>query len=1190
MRIIMNNVPKVLLVLMLVYSFSNLTAQNSTTDQRTETSLNGYIDGEYKPYEVLDTRIDNMKYWRKVAALGLVPVAPKVDVPLGTFKSSRINALTVVRDDSPDVPVTDQSSTQSENSVFVDPNDPDHVLQSNNSTSNPTSTLFGANAFFSYDFGQTWGGQIYGAGGSNSGDPTTAIGLNGRQYVGYISASGGMGVSYSDDGVNWTSKTGSASPSLDKNHLTIDNSTSSAYEGNVYNAWVAFSGNNNNEIEFNRSTDHGESWTSPMSISNAVNAGSHNQGVNLQAGPNGEVYAVWAIYDNWPQDEKAIGFARSYNGGVSFQPATRIIDDIRGIRNTYMPKNQRVNSFPVMAVDISDGPFSGNIYVVWTNHGVPGINSGDDRDIYLIISSDDGETWTDPIRINQDQQGLGNIHYFPWITCDPTSGNLSVIFYDDRNVGGSKCEAFCANSVDGGITWEDFRVSDTDFTPSPIPGLAGDYMGDYLGIAAHSGKVYPVWCDNRDGVVMTYTSPYELNPLQAPMDLTIDLVFETGEVTLNWQFETVAGFQHFKIYRNNFEIGTTTDLTFVDNLPDYGVYDYLVTAIHDDGESFGSEASVQWGDGHIAVDPEEVIENILPNTTSSSFITVENVGELDLIYEISASTEPLDDGGREYCIPSANCEQGDGIFDFAMADIDNMDNGCSPDGYGDFTAMNTQVEPGETYEITLGTDYSNQYVSIWIDFDKSSTFDEDEMLLEDLLLEESGIHYTEITIPLGVPTGDTRMRVKAVWNNPSSIDPCADANYGETEDYTVIIPGWMLMERLVDTLSPGNTHTAEIFFDSNELEDGSYFGAINVECNDPDNLVVEVPVTLNVGDLLPLALQVVADPSTICIGESTQLEAMVSGGTGTYTYDWTSDPAGFNSTDPDPIVNPEENTTYFVDVNDGENNISGQVSVVVNQLPETPASPMGEESLCWGEYQTVYSSDGSIGSSSYQWSLEPWEAGSIQGVGLTATVTWDENFIGMAEIMVGGINDCGGGEMSTALVVSMNELPTVDLGEDISVCANEVLMLDAGNPGASYLWSTGETTQTIEVDSTGIGIGTGMFWVDVTDVETCSSSDTISVSFDDCTGITEINEAWSVNVSPNPSDGRFTVEIQTKTEKPVELIIFNTVGSVVYREESVNIFQNMSKSINLQAYPEGLYFLNVKGNGINIIKKIVVQK
>ena len=42
--------------------------------------------GELNPYEVLDTRIDNMRYWRKAAALGLTPIEPYHEVGLGQYK------------------------------------------------------------------------------------------------------------------------------------------------------------------------------------------------------------------------------------------------------------------------------------------------------------------------------------------------------------------------------------------------------------------------------------------------------------------------------------------------------------------------------------------------------------------------------------------------------------------------------------------------------------------------------------------------------------------------------------------------------------------------------------------------------------------------------------------------------------------------------------------------------------------------------------------------------------------------------------------------------------------------------------------------------------------------------------------------------------------------------------------------
>jgi len=466
----------------------------------------------------VDTRIDNMAYWRRMASLGLVPVAHEYAAPYGKYTGSQLTGRSVMTDDSPDVPVTTVNSTQSENSIFVNPNNPTSVLNSNNSTPNPVSGIYGANDFWSTDAGTTWDGHVQGAGGSNSGDPTTAISLSGRYYVGYIHSSGGQGVSYSDNqGVSWTPVLVAPSPGgwsslLDKNHLWIDNSITSLHEGNLYDAWTNFGGSNDTEIEISRSTNDGVSWSSAVNISSAVNAGSHNQGVNVHTGPEGEVYAIWAIYDSWPSDEKAIGLAKSFDGGTTWQPATRIISNIRGIRNSGTGKNMRVNAFPSMAVDISNGPNRGTIYVVWPNIGTPGINTGNDMDVYMIKSTDQGVSWSAPAKVNQDTPGLGKQHYFPWITCDATNGNLSVIYYDDRNVASNQCEVYVSNSINGGESWEDLKVSDVSFTPQPISGLASSYFGDYLGIHAHGRWVYPVWTDNRTGFAMTYVSAFQSGP------------------------------------------------------------------------------------------------------------------------------------------------------------------------------------------------------------------------------------------------------------------------------------------------------------------------------------------------------------------------------------------------------------------------------------------------------------------------------------------------------------------------------------------------------------------------------------------------------------------------------------------------------------------------------------------------------
>ena len=51
----------------------------------------------------------------------------------------------------------------------------------------------------------------------------------------------------------------------------------------------------------------------------------------------------------------------------------------------------------------------------------------------------------------------------------------------------------------------------------------------------------------------------------------------------------------------------------------------------------------------------------------------------------------------------------------------------------------------------------------------------------------------------------------------------------------------------------------------------------------------------------------------------------------------------------------------------------------------------------------------------------------------------------------------------------MLPMPVVGLGSDTALCGNNSLVLDAGNPGATYLWSTGEITREIEIYPGGRG-------------------------------------------------------------------------------------------------------------------------
>jgi len=86
-----------------------------------------------------------------------------------------------------------------------------------------------------------------------------------------------------------------------------------------------------------------------------------------------------------------------------------------------------------------------------------------------------------------------------------------------------------------------------------------------------------------------------------------------------------------------------------------------------------------------------------------------------------------------------------------------------------------------------------------------------------------------------------------------------------------------------------------------------------------------------------------ADPDSICYGESVTISANATGGAGEYYYSWTSDPEGYNYSVPDFTIVPEVGTTkLFLTVTDQySNSFSQSVDVVVNPLPVVNLIPQG---------------------------------------------------------------------------------------------------------------------------------------------------------------------------------------------------------------------------------------------------------
>lgn len=149
--------------------------------------------------------------------------------------------------------------------------------------------------------------------------------------------------------------------------------------------------------------------------------------------------------------------------------------------------------------------------------------------------------------------------------------------------------------------------------------------------------------------------------------------------------------------------------------------------------------------------------------------------------------------------------------------------------------------------------------------------------------------------------------------------------------------------------------------------------------------------------------------------------------------------------------------------------------------PPQPGAIAGGTGFCVGSTAS-FSINTVPGANSYIWSIP---LGSIvqSGQGTTTITIVFGTTSGI--VSVAGINACGTGP-STNSSVTLNSLPVVSLGADTTLCGSSA-MLDAGNVGATFLWSTSDTTQMLNVTFS------GTYQVAVTDANGCNGADTISV-------------------------------------------------------------------------------------------------
>jgi len=492
---------------------------------------------------------------------------------------------------SNEIIVSDDENPESELHAAINPTDTANIVVSPIKMS--TSEGISCPVYYTNDFGQTWNVSSFvnmphedGTMSGGGGDPVFVFDADGRLYFSWIDlyadpftflfgGDANMGIfwAYSDDGgATWTIPENDtillgqlhfalgggidsiSSPISDKQWMAADVNENSPYKNNVYVSYVTISQDSNGyahyEILCKTKPANEDAFTYEALVADSITF-MFVQFSSIAVDANGNVHVIFYGY-KYNDLNLALWHSVSTDGGQTFSEPNRISyvyfnlplftpdslgpDTIPGIDKS------RLYPSPYLAAD-NDG----NIYATWTAFGVE-THGATLSDIYLSKSSDNGVTWTAPIKVNDD--GLNTAHnYYSAITTNSLN-EVIVSWYDRREDTDPLNPPYPAHyyygiSEDGGQTFENAGVTSVETDFAHVGDVnQGFGIGEYTQVLATESYIIPVWTDGRtnDGDLNVYAAfinknnPTNINMVELKNDIKIYpvpaknvMTIETGE-------------------------------------------------------------------------------------------------------------------------------------------------------------------------------------------------------------------------------------------------------------------------------------------------------------------------------------------------------------------------------------------------------------------------------------------------------------------------------------------------------------------------------------------------------------------------------------------------------------------------------------------------------------------------------------
>ncbi|TML11736.1 MAG: exo-alpha-sialidase [Actinobacteria bacterium] len=355
--------------------------------------------------------------------------------------------------------------TQSETQVWAQGNTV--VTAYNDSRTAPTCYQGGS---YSTNGGTTWtdlNARPFCTGhGTGFGDPVVVYDVLHSKWIAVFLASGcggqGLGVWTSTDGITWPAgPCAHSGTSDDRESGWVDNNPSSPFYGRAYISFNNFSVGGG-ALQVIWSNDGGSTWTAPVTV-----VGSFIRDVQVTVGPDGKVFIATMNEGGGGLNPRTNIMEMSANGGASWSsvnmgasfpaPGVALCSSNSYFVNMY-PQYWRHMGWG----DVAVGP-SNVVHYAYAQHGA----GADKGDIYYVRSTDNGLTWSPPLRLDADGGTRGQ--WQPSVAVTP-AGHVFVSWYDQRNTSGDDLQRFGRLSTDNGASWQPAApVSDVTYAVPTQP-------------------------------------------------------------------------------------------------------------------------------------------------------------------------------------------------------------------------------------------------------------------------------------------------------------------------------------------------------------------------------------------------------------------------------------------------------------------------------------------------------------------------------------------------------------------------------------------------------------------------------------------------------------------------------------------------------------------------------------------------